>query len=287
MSEVLQIERERLLQKSQEEMQRQLSPTLSGTEATPGGLGTNTPPVGATSGGVPEGPPANSPVAPEPRLSSEPSHGQQPTPFASDLARTPPVAVVPRRPMGVPYANLMTAGAVVQVTPGGVPPEGRESLRIEGLSRYSRVVGDDLSEFGRIVRHSAGSVRVKTWPLPTPVERYYTDLVDPSLPFTAQRNLLVCVRLLTLSWGALTCQLPLDLLAATANIRNLKTLRKWLADLQARNHIRYTPVHGDLRGSLITITPPPEIAACMEQWWKQNPDAIARLSETGGEVRDS
>jgi hypothetical protein len=287
MSEVLQIERERLLQKSQQEMHRQLSPNLSATQAAPGESATQVPPVEATSRGFPEGPPANPPVVPERRPNLDPNPSPQPATFVTDATGTLPDAVATQRPTAGSYLNVPTASARPQLPQGRMPTEDREPFRIEGLSRYSRVVGDDLSEFGPIVRHSATSVKAKTWPYPAPVERYYTDLVDPALPFTAQRNVLICVRTLTLSWGVLTCQIPLDLLATTANIRNLKTLRKWLADLQARNHIRYTPVHGDLRGSLITITPPREIVACMEEWWKQNPDATPRLSNTAGTERDS
>ena len=47
-------------------------------------------------------------------------------------------------------------------------------------------------------------------------------------------------------------------------------MRKWLADLQKKRHIRYVPVHGDLRGSIIELTPPEEVRNSIERTWRTN-----------------
>jgi len=239
MSEVLKIERERLLQQSQQEMQRRLS-----------------------------GPAAS----PTPSLESE----GHPTPVAPALERQPaPTAALA---MAEPSLHPLPAGQVAQFAGRLTTARVEETGRLEGLSQFSRFAGEDLSDFGTIVRHSATSVKLSIEPQPTAVELYYGEKVNPSLPFTAQRNLLAAVRRLTLSRGALTCQIPLDVLAGACGIRNLKTLRKWLGDLHDKKHLKYTPLHGDLRGSLITLTPPPEILAVVQQWWGETPATLAKPS---------
>lgn len=284
MSEVLQIERDRLLQKSQEEMQQRLSPPSNTAGPEELEISRRAPSIESAS----KSPPEIQPSSMQEEWKTEPAvvrSGSEPHFVPGTGYVAPGLPTLPVRPME--YHERLTSSNAGKQPQAPVDAGIGNSARIEGLSRSSRVVGDDLSEFGRIVRHSAASVREKTWPLPPAVQRYYAESVDPALPFTAQRNLLVCVRLLTMSWGTLTCQIPLDLLAATAHIRNLKTLRKWLADLQGRKHIKYTPIHGDLRGSLVTITPPHEIVAYIEQWWKQNPDAVPTLPHNITDGSDS
>lgn len=144
-----------------------------------------------------------------------------------------------------------------------------QSRGVEGFSALSRVVGDDLSELGIIFRHSVETVSSPPRFLPEAAQAYYTERVEPGLPFTAKRNLLGAIRRLTLGWGTLSCQITLELLSHVSGIRNFKTLRKWLADLNRRNLIRYTPVHGDLRGSIVTLTPPSEVRAEIERWWHE------------------
>lgn len=287
MSEVLRIERERLLQKSQEEMRRQLSPIATEREVVAPGAGGHVSPVELATKILSEAQPSNTAGSLNHQADIASSPPVEKPYFVPDTHG--PAQEMPAPPRSAPwsYPNTAPPSGGPSISRNRLDPEITEPIRLEGLSQFSRVVGDDLSEFGTIVRHSSASARVKTWPLPPAVSRYYTEKVHPSLPFTAQRNLLACVRMLTLSWGALSCQIPLDLLAAAASIRNLKTLRKWLADLQGRKLIRYTPVHGDLRGSVVTITPPPEIVVYIEQWWKQNPDSVPRHPENPNDGRDS
>lgn len=276
MSEVLQIERERLLRKSQEEMQRQLSPASEQTDAA--ARERTTPPTLNEAVAPEHSPPKETLIIPGPAATSGTSH-------FTDRAESMPPEILPPLHSTPAVDPLGDAPSFrIRVPEYRIGVEIDESARREGLSRASRVVGDDLSDFGPIVRHSPSSVKAKAWPLPPAVQQYYCEVVDPSLPFTAQRSLLTSIQTLTLSWGTLTCQIPLDLLAGAAGIRNLKTLRKWLADLQARKHIRYTPVHGDLRGSLVTITPPSEITSFISQWWKQHPEAILRHTRNANEA---
>jgi len=136
----------------------------------------------------------------------------------------------------------------------------------EGLSKLSRFVGDDLSEFDGIITHSEQTIlAVPEWP----TDPYYVD-VNNTLPFSSQRDLLGAICRLTIGWGTFSCRITLSLLSAASGIRNAKTLRKWLADLQRRRHIHYVPVHGDLRGSIIEITPPEEVRSSIERGWRTN-----------------
>jgi hypothetical protein len=136
----------------------------------------------------------------------------------------------------------------------------------EGLSKLSRFVGEDLSEFDGIITHSEQTVQtVPEWP----TDPYYVD-VNNSLPFSSQRDLLGAICRLTVGWGSFSCRITLGLLSASSGIRNAKTLRKWLADLQRKRHIHYVPVHGDLRGSIIELTPPEEVRSSIERGWRTN-----------------
>jgi len=136
----------------------------------------------------------------------------------------------------------------------------------EGLSKLSRFVGDDLSEFDGIITHSEQTVlAAPEWP----TDPYYVD-VNNTLPFSSQRDLLGAICRLTVGWGTFSCRITLGLLSSSSGIRNAKTLRKWLADLQRRRHIHYVPVHGDLRGSIIELTPPEEVRSSIERGWRTN-----------------
>lgn len=176
-------------------------------------------------------------------------------------------------PVPLPKATATAAAAAVESTPTTVDtyqpsklpmPVPRRSL--EGLSKLSRFVGDDLSEFDGIITHSEQTIlAVPEWP----TDPYYMD-VNNTLPFSSQRDLLGAICRLTVGWGTFSCRITLGLLSSASGIRNAKTLRKWLADLQRRRHIHYVPVHGDLRGSIIELTPPEEVRSSIERSWRTN-----------------
>lgn len=198
MSEVLRIERQRLMEQAAEEMRAQLGVALAPS------------PKAATA------------AAAAPALEAPPRDTNQP-------AKLPMV----RRPQ-------------------------------DGVSKLSRFVGEDLSEFDGIVTHSEQTIAAAPeWP----TDSYYVDVFN-SLPFSSQRDLLGAICRLTVGWGGFHCRITLGLLAAASGIRNAKTLRKWLADLQRRRHIRYVPIHGDLRGSVIELTPPEEVRNSIERGWR-------------------
>jgi hypothetical protein len=168
--------------------------------------------------------------------------------------------------MPIPKAAAAEAAQPIDTyQPAKVPiPVPRRSQ--EGLSKLSRFVGDDLSEFDGIITHSEQTVQaVPEWP----TDPYYVDVND-TLPFSSQRDLLGSICRLSVGWGTFSCRITLGLLAYSSGIRNAKTLRKWLADLQRRKHIRYVPVHGDLRGSIIELTPPEEVRSSIERGWRTN-----------------
>ena len=136
----------------------------------------------------------------------------------------------------------------------------------EGVSRFSRFVGEDLSEYAGIIVHSEGTVMAaRDWP----IDSYYMELSN-TLAFSSERQLLLAICRLTVGCESFSCRVTLDALSAASGIRNGKTLRKWLADLQKRRYIRYIPVHGDLRGSVIEITPPEEIRGSIERNWRNS-----------------
>jgi len=173
----------------------------------------------------------------------------------------------------IPKAAAAAAEAATGPQPGPVdtyqpsklptPPVRRSQ---EGLSKLSRFVGDDLSEFDGIITHSEQTIlAAPEWP----TDPYYVD-VNNTLPFSSQRDLLGSICRLTVGWGTFSCRITLGLLSSSSGIRNAKTLRKWLADLQRRRHIHYVPVHGDLRGSIIELTPPEEVRSSIERGWRTN-----------------
>ena len=82
--------------------------------------------------------------------------------------------------------------------------------------------------------------------------------------------MLLAVCRLTVGCESFSCRVTLDVLSTASNIRNGKTLRKWLADLQKRHYIRYIPIHGDLRGSVVELTPPEEIRGSIERNWRNS-----------------
>lgn len=146
------------------------------------------------------------------------------------------------------------------------PSKQPERIVQEGVSRFSRFVGEDLSEYAGIIVHSEGSVMAaQAWP----IDSYYMELSN-TLPFSSERQLLLAICRLTVGCESFSCRVTLDVLSSASGIRNGKTLRKWLADLQKRRYIRYIPVHGDLRGSVIEITPPEEIRGSIERNWRNS-----------------
>jgi hypothetical protein len=172
------------------------------------------------------------------------------------------VAAIPR---AVAVAALEVVPQIDTYQPSKLPmPVVRRSQ--EGLSKLSRFVGEDLSEFDGIITHSEQTIlAAPEWP----TDPYYVD-VNNSLPFSSQRDLLGAICRLTVGCGTFSCRITLSLLASSSGIRNAKTLRKWLADLQRKRHIRYVPVHGDLRGSIIELTPPEEVRSSIERGWRTN-----------------
>ena len=273
MSEILDIERARLLKQSEQDMQRQLgrleSPGLSGQESLDSGIAPT--------------PVLQPPVQPTAPVEVSVSREAEKEPSFPPAMITRAEAVAAEHPTSAPMPLSVAAPIAKKVEVETYQPASSHSYSsslsplwptaptrsAEGLSVLSRVVGDDLSELGTIFRHSAETVAASPRYSPEVAQAYYTETVDPVLPFTAQRNLLAAIRRLTLGWGALSCQITLELLSNVSGIRNFKTLRKWLADLNRRNLIRYTPVHGDLRGSVVTLTPPAEVSAEVERCWHE------------------
>jgi hypothetical protein len=271
MSEILDIERARLLKQSEQDMRRQLGqvePTNSLRDSSTV---------------------ATQPAPPPPPLPVEVSFSHQAA-KESGLAPSSSAEVdIHSKHPGTTSLSLNTDNYqtmevdTYQPVPGDTfPPRLTSpwpvtlSRGVEGFSAYSRVVGDDLSELGTIFRHSVETVSAPPRFSTEATQAYYSEMVEPALPFTAQRNLLAAIRRLTLGWGTLSCQITLELLSNTSGIRNFKTLRKWLADLNRRNLIRYTPVHGDLRGSVVTLTPPPEIRGEIERYWHESTSQLSR-----------
>jgi hypothetical protein len=282
MSEILDIERARLLKQSEQDMRRQLgqvgqldqyvesiSSSSPPRDTGPVPLPSLPPPLPASAPASHEtGVQESSPAVPSSRTAGVDTTNPIPLTAenypsrASDIDTYQPVA-------GHTFHPRFTPQWPVTV------PRG-----MEGFSAFSRVVGDDLSELGTIFRHSVETVSAAPRFSPEGAQAYYSEMVDPALPFTAQRNLLAAIRRLTLGWGTLSCQITLELLSNISGIRNFKTLRKWLADLNRRNLIRYTPVHGDLRGSVVTLTPPPEIRGEIERCWQQGTPLSREVKRT-------
>jgi hypothetical protein len=172
--------------------------------------------------------------------------------------------------MRVQLAPLAAASAPVPFEPKHLdtyqPSKMPERMVQEGLSRFSRFVGEDLSEFAGIVVHTEETVAAAQ---DGPIDSYYMEL-SSTLPFSSERQLLLAICRLTVGCETFSCRVTLDVLSTASGIRNGKTLRKWLADLQKRHYIRYIPVHGDLRGSVIEITPPEEIRGSIERNWRNS-----------------
>lgn len=223
MSEVLRIERQRLMEQAAEEMRAQFVVSSSPPPVSAAAIAPVVQPVSA-----PVMQPVSAPVSVQPI--SAPAVQQLDTYQPSKLPASPV-----RRPQ-------------------------------EGLSKLSRFVGEDLSEFAGVITHSEQTIAAAPDWVRDP---YYVD-VSNSLPFSSQRDLLTAVCRLTLGWGSFSCRITLGMLASSSGIRNAKTLRKWLADLQKKRHIRYVPVHGDLRGSIIELTPPEEVRNSIERGWRTN-----------------
>ena len=271
MSEILDIERARLLKQSEQDMQRQLGrpepPALSGQQSPDPGIPTPVlqpqlqpvVPAEVSISRVGEIEPPIPPSMGAPSENTTEHHTPTPMPFSVATPIKRNVKVETYLP-AISHSSNAGHSPLWPVVP---------TRSTEGLSVLSRVVGDDLSELGTIFRHSVETVAAAPRFLPEAAQTYYVEKVDPVLPFTAQRNLLAAIRRLTLGWGALSCQITLELLSNVSGIRNFKTLRKWLADLNRRNLIRYTPVHGDLRGSVVTLTPPAEVTAEIERCWHE------------------
>jgi hypothetical protein len=216
MSEVLRIERQRLMEQASEEMRLQLSGPASAAA------------------------PAPVAVMPKPAPNLEAGHAR------------------------LEAAAAAAAPQPDTYQPSKLPTPMRRSQ--EGLSKLSRFVGEDLSEFDGIITHSEQTISAAPeWP----TDPYYVD-VHNTLPFSSQRDLLAAICRLTVGWGSFSCRITLSLLSAASGIRNAKTLRKWLADLQRKRHIRYVPVHGDLRGSIIELAPPEEVRSSIERGWRTN-----------------
>jgi hypothetical protein len=172
------------------------------------------------------------------------------------------IAEVPARDTYQP-SKLPAPAAMPAPMPAALPIPRRSQ---EGLAKTSRFVGDDLSEFDGIITHSEQTIlAAPEWS----TDPYYRDVHD-TLPFSSQRDLLGAICRLTVGWGTFSCRITLGLLSSASGIRNAKTLRKWLADLQRRRHIHYVPVHGDLRGSIIELTPPEEVRSSIERTWRTN-----------------
>jgi hypothetical protein len=274
MSEILDIERARLLKQSEQDMRRQLG--RSESVAPSGGHAEDSAVIPSTTLQPPPQPSAPAVASGSSEPETEPAILPLVNARIENITTNRHIATV--MPLNV-AATVITKMAEVETyqptichnsdpSPNAAWPTVT-TRGTEGLSALSRVVGDDLSELGAIFRHSAETVAAPPRFLSGAAQAYYTEKVDPVLPFTAQRNLLAAIRRLTLGWGALSCQITLELLSNISGIRNFKTLRKWLADLNRRNLIRYTPVHGDLRGSVVTLTPPVEVSAEIERCWQE------------------
>jgi len=180
---------------------------------------------------------------------------------APALAEAPPARDT-YQPSKVPIPAAVPA----PMPAGPIPLAMPAARRSEGLSKRSRFVGDDLSEFEGIITHSEQTLQAAPeWA----TDPYYQDVYN-GLPFSSERDLLGAICRLTIGWGTFSCRITLGLLAAASGIRNAKTLRKWLADLHRRRHIQYVPVHGDLRGSIIELTPPEEVRNSIERTWRSN-----------------
>lgn len=204
MSEILTIERERLRQQSEVEMEKQLG--AERVEAV--------------------------------------TH--QPTNLPTGIPTRPPTELPTKQPTGQPAKPPANQAAQA-------PAWAAERRITEGLSSRSRFVGEILPGLPPVTVHTTESLPNIPAAIPETLARHYRERIYPALPFRSQRDLLETICRLTLPFGSAACQITLDLLAAASGIRNVKTLRKWLNNLDERGLIRYTPVHGDPRGAIIVL----------------------------------
>lgn len=125
----------------------------------------------------------------------------------------------------------------------------------EGLSRRSRFVGESLPDMDDLIIHHELDLEILP-AVPSEIDLFYRQRVFSGLPFSSQRDLLSTICRLTAGFHKSACQITLAQLAYASGIRNVKTLRKWLNDLSERRLIRYTPIHGDPRGPIIALLEP-------------------------------
>lgn len=170
-------------------------------------------------------------------------------------------------PVHPPAAASAAPAVALSAANSGAHPVQKPSTG-HGLSKLSRIAGEDFSELGRIVVHTEETL---LGPAPNSVPHSsFIDHTTDAMPFASQRSLYSAIARLTLGWGTFGCQITLERLSGIAGIRNYKTLRKWLSDLHRRNLIRYVPVHGDLRGPIIILTPPDHVRLPIERAWRIN-----------------
>ena len=221
MSEILNIERERLRQQSEQAMQRQL-----GTEiATEIDTKVQTEEVRK----IPT-------LQPSVLVDREP----QINATSSVISTIPATSQVTNPPTYLPTINAASAAP----------------RRIsEGLSRRSRFVGESLPDMDDLIIHHDLDLEILP-AVPSEIDLFYRQRVFTGLPFSSQRNLLSTICRLTAGFHKSACQITLAQLAYASGIRNVKTLRKWLNDLSERRLIRYTPIHGDPRGPIIALLEP-------------------------------
>jgi len=217
MSEILNIERERLRQQSEQAMQRQLGTDV----ATDIGTHRQTEVVRVA--------PTHQPTALTASM------------FEQSLSVNPTVGPTGRPDDQPTYLPTPTATAARRVS--------------EGLSRRSRFVGESLPDMNNLIIHVDLDLDVLP-ALASEIDLFYRQHVFAGLPFSSQRDLLLTICRLTSGFHKAACQITLAQLARASGIRNVKTLRKWLNDLSERGLIRYTPIHGDPRGPIIALLEP-------------------------------
>lgn len=221
MSEILNIERERLRQQSEQAMQRQL-----GSEVT-------TEPVTKRQ-------------TEEVRqvLTYQPSFYEAPI---LSVSRPNTAPVIPTTDQATnPPTYVPTLDSAADPAPHRIS---------EGLSRRSRFVGESFPDMDNLIIHH--ELDLEALPaVPSGIDLFYRQRIFAALPFSSQRDLLSTICRLTAGFHKPACQITLAQLARASGIRNVKTLRKWLNNLSERHLIRYTPIHGDPRGPIIALIEP-------------------------------
>lgn len=221
MSEILNIERERLRQQSEQAMQRQLGTKIA-TEI--------------------ETKVQTEQVREIPTLQQSilVNQGLQTNATSSAISTIPATGQVTNPPTYLPTIKAAFA------TPRRIS---------EGLSRRSRFVGESLPDMDDLIIHHDLDLEILP-AVPSEIDLFYRQRVFSGLPFSSQRDLLSTICRLTAGFHKSACQITLAQLAYASGIRNVKTLRKWLNDLSERRLIRYTPIHGDPRGPIIALLEP-------------------------------